>query len=84
MPKGEIVGMFTGKVCLSFMARTTVNQTLREKKMRKLKRDSGFQKWRRGPRDELARGEKVKTREHLENILSWRDQKLRRKSDSGN
>jgi hypothetical protein len=23
MPKGEIVGMFTGRVCLSLMARTT-------------------------------------------------------------
>jgi hypothetical protein len=83
MPKGEIVGMFKGRVFLSFMERTIVNQTLREQKMRKLRRYSGFQKCRRGPRDELARGEKVKTREHLENILSWRDQKLRRKSDNG-
>jgi hypothetical protein len=26
MPKGEIVGMFTGRVCLSLMARTTTGK----------------------------------------------------------
>jgi hypothetical protein len=76
MPKGEIVGMFTGRVCLSLMERTTMNQTSREKKMRKLRRDSGFQKCRRGPRDGLAGGEKVEILEHLENLLSQRDQNL--------
>jgi hypothetical protein len=62
---------------------TTMNQTSRAQKTRKLRRDSGFQKCRRGPRDGLAGGAKVETREHLENLLSRRDQKLRRKSDSG-
>jgi hypothetical protein len=56
---------------------------LREKKMRNIRRDSAFQKCRRGPRDRLIGGEKVETLEHLENLLSQRDQKLRRKSDSG-
>jgi hypothetical protein len=83
MPKGEIVGMFTGRMCLSLMERTTTNQTSRAQKTRNLRRDSGFQKCRRGPRDRLAGGAKVETREHLENLLSQRDQKLRRKRDSG-
>jgi hypothetical protein len=39
-------GMFTGRVCLSLMEITTINQTSREKKTRKLKRDSSFQKCR--------------------------------------
>jgi hypothetical protein len=65
------------------MERTTVNQTSRAQKMRNIRRDSSFQKCRRGPRDGLAGGEKVETPEHLENLLSQRDQKLRRKSDSG-
>jgi hypothetical protein len=65
------------------MARTTKNQTSRAQKMRKLRRDSGFQKCRRGLRNGLAGGAKVETREHLEILLSQRDQKLRRKSDSG-
>jgi hypothetical protein len=43
---------------------------------RKLRRDSSFQNSRRGPRDGLAGGAKVETREHLEN-------RSRRKSDSG-
>jgi hypothetical protein len=64
------------------MERTTTNQTSREQKMRNLRRDSGFQKCRRGPRDRLAGGEKVEILEHLENLLSQRDQKLRRKSDN--
>jgi len=65
------------------MERTSTNKTLRVQKMRKLIRDSGFQKYRRGPRDGLVGGEKVETREHLEILLIQRDQKLRRKSDSG-
>jgi hypothetical protein len=36
----------------------------------KLRRDSAFQKCRRGPRDRLVGGAKVETFEHLENILS--------------
>jgi hypothetical protein len=47
---------------------------LESEKMRNLRRDSGFQKCRRGPRDGLVGGAKVKTHEHLENLLSWRDQ----------
>jgi hypothetical protein len=39
----------------------------------KLRRDSVFRR-RRGPRDGLAGGEKVETFEHLENLLSQRDQ----------
>jgi hypothetical protein len=83
MPKGDIVGMFIGRMCLSLMERIASNQTSRAQKTRKIKRDSGFQKCRRGPRDRLAGGEKVKTREHLENLLSRIDKKLRRKRDSG-
>jgi hypothetical protein len=64
------------------MERTTMNQTSREKKMRKLRRDSGFQKCRRGPRDRLTGEAKVEILEHLENILSQRDQKLRRNIDN--
>jgi hypothetical protein len=82
MPKGGIFGMYTRRVCFSLMERTTTNQTLRENKMRKLRRDSGFHKCRRGPRDGLAGGSKVEILEHLENLLSKRDQKLRRKSDN--
>jgi hypothetical protein len=48
-----------------------------------MKRDNGFQKCRRDPRDGLAGGAKFETREHLENLLSQRDQNLRKKSDSG-
>ena len=81
-------------VCLSLMERTTSLMFYRKKhklrrrseqyaETRKLRRDSSFQNCRRGPRDGLAVGEKVETREHLENILSRRDHKLRRKSDSG-
>jgi hypothetical protein len=52
--------------------------------MPKLRRDSVFQKRRRDPKSSgLAEGAKVETLEHLENLLSQRDQKLRRKSDSG-
>jgi hypothetical protein len=51
-------------------------------KTRKLRRDSDFQKCRRGPRDRLSGGEKVKTFEHLENLLSQRDQKLGREGDN--
>jgi hypothetical protein len=83
MPKGDIVSMFIGRMFLSSMARTTTNQTSRAQKMRKIRGDSGFQKCRRGPRNELACGAKVETREHLENILSRRDHKLMRKSDNG-
>jgi hypothetical protein len=83
MPKGEIVGMFIGIMCLSLLEITAVNQTSRLQKTRKLRRDSDFQKCRQGPRDRLTGGAKVKTREYLENLLSHRDQKLRRKSDSG-
>jgi hypothetical protein len=82
MPKGDIVGMFTGRMCLSLMERTTTNQTSRENKTRNIRRDSSFQKCRRGPRDGLTGGAKVETREHLEILLSRRDQKLRRKRDS--
>jgi hypothetical protein len=64
------------------MARTTMNQTFRKKKTRNLIRDSGFQKFRQSPRDGLAGGEKVKILEHLRNLLSQRDQKLKRKSDN--
>jgi hypothetical protein len=64
------------------MARTTMNQTSREQKTRKLRRDSGFQKCKRGPRDRPAGGAKVEILEHLENLLSQRDQKLGRKSDN--
>jgi hypothetical protein len=40
--------------------------------MRKLRRDSAFQKCRRGPRDELVGGTKVEAFGYLENILSQR------------
>jgi hypothetical protein len=79
MPNGDIVGMFTGRMCLSLMERITTNQTSRAHKKRKIRRDSGFQKCRRGPRDRLIGGGKVETREHLESLLCQRDQKLRRK-----
>jgi hypothetical protein len=81
--KGDIVGMFIGRVFLSLMERTTMNQTSRAQKMRKLRRDSGFHKCRQGPRDRLIGGENVETHEYLENLLSQRDQKVRRKSDNG-
>jgi hypothetical protein len=42
-----------------------------------LRRDSSFQNCKQGPRDELAGGAKVETREHLENILIQRYHKLR-------
>jgi hypothetical protein len=64
------------------MEKTTPNQILRAQKMRKLRIDSHFQKCRRGPRDRLAGGEKVETREHLEILLIRRDQNLKRKNDS--
>jgi hypothetical protein len=68
--------MFTGIGCFSLMTRTTTMKT------RKLGRDRAFQKCRQGPRDGLARGAKVNTFEHLENLLSQRDQKLRRQGES--
>jgi hypothetical protein len=83
MQKEDIVGMFTGRMFLSLMARTTMNQTSRVQKTRKLRRDRGFQKYRQGPRDGLIGEAKVETREHLENLVIQRDQNLRRKSDSG-
>jgi hypothetical protein len=46
-----------------------MNQILREKKMRKLRRDSSFQKCRQSPKEELVGGEKVEILEHLENLL---------------
>jgi hypothetical protein len=42
MPKGDIVGMFTGRMFFSLMEITTTNKTLREQKMRNLIRDSSF------------------------------------------
>ena len=49
----------------------------------KLRRDSVFQKRRRDPKSSgLAEGAKVETLEHLENLLSQRDQKLMRESDN--
>jgi hypothetical protein len=51
--------------------------------VRKIRRDSGFQKYRQGPRDRLVGGEKLETHENLENLISQRDLKLRRKSDNG-
>jgi hypothetical protein len=68
--------MFIGRVCLSLMART------KSTKMRNIRRDSSFQKYRRGPRDGLIGGEKFKTFEHLENLLSQRDQKLGREGNN--
>jgi len=42
--KHHNVGMFIGRVFLSLMAREAMNQNSREQKMRKLRRDSDFQK----------------------------------------
>jgi hypothetical protein len=86
--------MFYRKVCLSLMEKNNNVDGKQEKhklrrrseqyaETRKLRKDSSFQKCRRGPRDGLAGGAKVETREHLENLLSQRDQKLRRRSDNG-
>jgi hypothetical protein len=68
-----IDGKFIGRMFLSLMERTTLNQTSRAQKMRNLIRDRSFQKCRRGPRDALARGAKVETHENLENLLIQRD-----------
>jgi hypothetical protein len=54
-----LLGMFTERICLSLMERITTNQTSRLQKTRKLRRDSGFQKCRRDPRDKIAGGAKV-------------------------
>jgi hypothetical protein len=70
MLKGDIVGMFTGRMCLSLMERTSTNQASRAQKTRKIRRDSGFQKYRRGTSDGLVRGSKFETREHLESLLN--------------
>jgi hypothetical protein len=67
----------------SWMERTTVNQISRVQKTRKIRRDSGFQKCRQGPRDRLVGGAKVETYEHIEILINRTDQKLRRKIDSG-
>jgi hypothetical protein len=50
---------------------------------KKSSEETTVQNYRRGPTDRLARGKNFETREHLENLLSQRDQKLRNKSDSG-
>jgi hypothetical protein len=89
-----MLACFTGKRVLVIDGKNNNVDVLQEKhklrrrseqyaETRKLRRDSSFQNCRRGPRDRLAGGAKVETHEHLENILSQRDQKLRRKSDSG-
>jgi len=95
----KFVGMLTGRACLSLMERKTVRMALVRKTMRmeywkqwwktgknktrNLRRHRGFQECRWGPRYELAGGAKVKTFEHLENLLSERYNKLRRKRNSG-
>jgi hypothetical protein len=63
MPNEDIVGMFTGRVCFSLIARTTTM------KMRNIRRDNTFQECRQGPRDEIVGGAKVETFEHLEKLL---------------
>jgi hypothetical protein len=49
------------------------NSEPREKKIRNIRRDSGFYKCRQGPRDRLVGGAKVETFEHLDKLLSQRD-----------
>jgi hypothetical protein len=45
MPKGEIVGMFTRRACLSLMARTTTTMTNRQ--TRKINRQAGKEEQQR-------------------------------------
>jgi hypothetical protein len=68
-------------MCFSSMATTTMNQTSRVC-INQISEEIEialftFQKCSRGPRDGITGGEKVKTFEHLENLLSQRDQKDR-------
>jgi hypothetical protein len=69
-----MLACLTGRMCLSLMARTTTNQTLRVCSNQISEEIEivlcAFQKCSRGPRDRLAGGEKVDTFEHLENLLS--------------
>jgi hypothetical protein len=77
--RGRLLACLTGRMCLSLMERTTMNQTSRVCSNQSSEEIEialcTFQKCSRGPRDGLAGGEKVETFEHLENLLSQRDQK---------
>jgi hypothetical protein len=58
MPKGEIVGMFTGRVCLSLMARTMM-ENRKEKKNNN--NDGKQEQRRRDPQEKVRRPKPLNT-----------------------
>jgi hypothetical protein len=63
MPKGDVVGMFTGRVCLSLMARTTSTMVCLQARKLAMRKEAMMEKRENISSGEEANSMKIKAQE---------------------